>query len=84
VSRAVACLLALTVAASVAVLLVGLLRTALRRIAGARAAYGLWLMPRHADALLKTQLAAEVATRPGPCALTYNPYASQKSTAPAV
>ena len=40
----VACLLELTIAASVAVLLVGLLRAPLRRIAGARTAYGLWLM----------------------------------------
>lgn len=40
----VACLVELTLAASVAVLLVGLLRAPLRRIAGARAAYGLWLM----------------------------------------
>ena len=40
----VVCLLKLTVAASIAVLLVGLLRSPLRRIAGARTAYGLWLM----------------------------------------
>jgi bla regulator protein blaR1 len=40
----VVCLLELTIAASVAVLLVGLLRTPLRRIAGARTAYGLWVM----------------------------------------
>src|SRR3569833_3114121 len=40
----VLCLLELTIAASVAALLVGLLRTPLRGIAGARAAYGLWLM----------------------------------------
>ena len=40
----VICLLGLTFAASVAVVLVGVLRTPLRRIAGARAAYGLWLM----------------------------------------
>ena len=40
----VACLVELTVATSVGALLVGLLRTALRGIAGARAAYGLWLM----------------------------------------
>lgn len=37
-------LLELTTATSVAVVLVGVLRTPLRRIAGARAAYGLWLM----------------------------------------
>lgn len=40
----VVCLLELTIAASLGVLLVGLLRTPVRRIAGARAAYGLWLM----------------------------------------
>jgi len=44
VTDVVVWLLELTIAASVAVLLVGLLRTPLRRIAGARTAYGLWLM----------------------------------------
>jgi bla regulator protein BlaR1 len=44
VTSAVVCLLELTLAASFAVILVGVLRTSLRRIAGARAAYGLWLM----------------------------------------
>lgn len=43
-SAAVLCLLELTIAASLVVVLVGMLRTPLRRIAGARAAYGLWLM----------------------------------------
>ena len=41
---AVGCLLELTIAASIAVVLIALLRGPLRRIAGARAAYGLWLM----------------------------------------
>jgi bla regulator protein blaR1 len=44
VTDAVVCLLELTISASVAVVLVGVLRVPLRRIAGARAAYGLWLM----------------------------------------
>jgi beta-lactamase regulating signal transducer with metallopeptidase domain len=44
VTDAVVCLLELTVAASVAVVLVGVLRAPLRRLAGAGAAYGLWLM----------------------------------------
>jgi bla regulator protein blaR1 len=44
VTSVVVCLLELTIAASIAVLLIGLLRTTLRRIAGARTAYALWLM----------------------------------------
>jgi hypothetical protein len=44
VTSVAVCLLELTIAASVAALLVGLLRTPVRGIAGARAAYGLWLM----------------------------------------
>ena len=43
-TSALVCLLELTIAASLAVALVAVLRTPLRRIAGARAAYGLWLM----------------------------------------
>jgi bla regulator protein blaR1 len=38
------CLLELTLTASIAVVFVALLRAPVRRIAGARAAYGLWLM----------------------------------------
>jgi beta-lactamase regulating signal transducer with metallopeptidase domain len=44
VTDVVICLLELTIAASVAVVLVGVSRAPLRRIAGARATYGLWLM----------------------------------------
>jgi len=44
VTDVVVCLVELTVATSIGALLVGLLRTALRGIAGARAAYGLWIM----------------------------------------
>lgn len=43
-TSAVVCMVELTIAGSIAVLLVGLLRAPLRRIAGARTAYGLWLM----------------------------------------